>query len=158
MGASLEAFTELRFAGTTQVGDIDQAVAGLPEVVESFTISGDPDALVRLRVRDVEHLKLVIDRIRRTGIVTGTKTMIVLGATQNGRDVGPAHGGDLRLGAASAHDGSGCICCARSRSPRFHGWGASVPPLTWITSPVTNDARSDARYSTPFDISTGRPR
>lgn len=88
MGASLEAFTELRFAGTAQVDDIDQAVAGLPEVVESFTISGDPDALVRLRVRGVEHLKLVIDRIRRTGIVTETKTMIVLGATQSGHDVG----------------------------------------------------------------------
>ena len=92
MGASLEAFTELRFAGTTQVDDIDQAVAGLPEVVESFTISGDPDALVRLRVRDVEHLKLVIDRIRRTGIVTGTKTMIVLGSTQNGHDAGTSQG------------------------------------------------------------------
>ena len=81
MGVTLEAFTELRFAGSTQVGDIDAAVADLPEVVESFTISGDPDALVRLRVRDVDHLKRVIDRIRRTGIVTGTKTLIVLGST-----------------------------------------------------------------------------
>lgn len=80
MGVGLEAFTELRFAGTTQVGDIDTAVAGLPEVVESFTISGDPDALVRLRVTDVDHLKRVIDKIRRTGIVTGTKTLIVLGS------------------------------------------------------------------------------
>jgi Lrp/AsnC family leucine-responsive transcriptional regulator len=81
IGAHLEAFTELRFAGTTQVDDIDRAVADLPELVESFTISGDPDALVRLRVRDVDHLKQVIDRIRRTGTVTGTKTMIVLGST-----------------------------------------------------------------------------
>lgn len=80
MGVKLEAFTELRFAGSTQVGDIDAAVIDMPEVVESFTISGDPDALVRLRVTDVEHLKRVIDRIRRTGTVTGTKTLIVLGS------------------------------------------------------------------------------
>ena len=81
LGSRIEAFTELRFAGTTQVGDIDRAVANLPELVEAFTIAGDPDALVRLRVTDVDHLKRVIDRIRRTGKVTGTKTLIVLGST-----------------------------------------------------------------------------
>jgi DNA-binding Lrp family transcriptional regulator len=79
LGSHLEAFTELRFAGDTLVDEIDRAVADIPELIESFTISGDPDALVRLRVRDVDHLKHVIDRIRRTGTVTGTKTMIVLG-------------------------------------------------------------------------------
>ena len=81
MGVMLEAFTELRFAGNTQVDDIDAAVADITEVVESFTISGDPDALVRIRVTDVDHLKRVIDRIRRTGAVTGTKTLIVLGSS-----------------------------------------------------------------------------
>jgi hypothetical protein len=34
----------------------------------------------------------VCTRIRRTGIVTGTKTMIVLGATQNGHDAGTSQG------------------------------------------------------------------
>ena len=41
----------------------------------------DTDALLRLRVGDLGHLKHVIDRIRRTEGVTGTKTLIVLGAT-----------------------------------------------------------------------------
>jgi hypothetical protein len=41
--------------------------------VESFTIAGDPDALVRIRVGDLDHLKRVIDRIRRTNGVTGTE-------------------------------------------------------------------------------------
>jgi DNA-binding Lrp family transcriptional regulator len=85
MGAHLEAFTELRFRGDTQVDDIDRAVADLPELVQSFTIAGDPDALVHLRVRDVDHLKRVIDRIRRSGVVTGTKTLIVLGSTSGPR-------------------------------------------------------------------------
>ena len=79
LGNRIEAFTELRFAGSTQIDEIDSAVSGLPEVVEAFTIAGDPDALVRIRVSDLEHLKRVIDRIRRSGKVTGTKTLIALG-------------------------------------------------------------------------------
>jgi DNA-binding Lrp family transcriptional regulator len=86
LGGHLEAFTELRFAPGTQVGDIDNAVGDLPELVESFTLAGDPDALVRLRVRDVEHLKQVIDRIRRGrrggAKIVGTKTLIVLGKSK----------------------------------------------------------------------------
>jgi Lrp/AsnC family leucine-responsive transcriptional regulator len=88
-GRYVEAFTELRFAGTTQVDDIDRACADLPELVEAFTIAGDPDALVRLRVRDLDHLKRVIDQIRRTGRVSGTKTLIVLGSIA-GSDAVPA--------------------------------------------------------------------
>jgi len=83
LGGQLEAFSELRFAPGTQVDEIDAAVADLPELVESFTVAGDPDALVRLRVNDVDHLKRVIDRIRRgeagSAKIIGTKTLIVLG-------------------------------------------------------------------------------
>lgn len=87
LGNAIEAFVELRFAGATQVDEIDHAFVDLPELVEGFTIAGDPDALVRLRVADLDHLKRVIDRIRRGAGVTGTKTLIVLGAT-TGRDRG----------------------------------------------------------------------
>ena len=80
LGSEIEAFTEVRFAGSTQVDEIDEAVSGLPELVESFTIAGDPDALVRLRVTDLAHLKRVIDRMRRSGKIMGTKTLIVLGS------------------------------------------------------------------------------
>jgi DNA-binding Lrp family transcriptional regulator len=52
----------------------------LPEVDAVYTISGDPDALVHLRVRDVADLARVIDLIRRGGKVTGTKTLVVLGS------------------------------------------------------------------------------
>lgn len=105
LGRHLEAFAELRFAPGTQVGDIDHALDDLPELVESFTVAGDPDALVRLRVSDVDHLKQVIDRIRRSGRgsakVIGTKTLIVLGTS-----TGAASG--ARAGSAS-HAGGGVI-------------------------------------------------
>ena len=95
LGRPIEAFAELRFAPGTQVGDIDHALDDLPELVESFTVAGDPDALVRLRVNDVDHLKRVIDRIRQSqrgsAQVIGTKTLIVLG-----RSTGPA-GAPVRL-------------------------------------------------------------
>jgi Lrp/AsnC family leucine-responsive transcriptional regulator len=81
LGSQIEAFIELRFAGATQVDDIEATVSGLTEVVEAFTTAGDPDALVRVRATDLDHLKRVVDRIRRSGHVTGTKTLIVLGTT-----------------------------------------------------------------------------
>ena len=80
LGSEIEAFAEVRFQAGAQVGDIDEAFTTLPELVESFTTAGDPDGLVRLRVTDLDHLKRVIDRIRRTGQVVGTKTLIVLGS------------------------------------------------------------------------------
>jgi Lrp/AsnC family transcriptional regulator, leucine-responsive regulatory protein len=84
LGSEIEAFVELRFAGATQVDDIEKTVDGMAEVVEAFTTAGDPDALVRVRATDLDHLKRVVDRIRRSGKVTGTKTLIVLGTARPG--------------------------------------------------------------------------
>jgi len=85
-GEQIEAFIELRFAPGTQVAEVDTAVSDLPEVVESFTLAGDPDALAHVRVRDLEHLKNVVDRIRRGRRggpkVLTTRTVIVLGRTE----------------------------------------------------------------------------
>jgi Lrp/AsnC family leucine-responsive transcriptional regulator len=81
LGESLEAFAELRFAGSAPVDSIEGIVAAVPEIQALFTIAGDPDALAWIRVRDVEDLKKVIDKIRRTGNITGTKTLMVLGST-----------------------------------------------------------------------------
>lgn len=80
LGRPLEAFAELRFAGNTRVDDIAAVAKGIPEVQAVYTTAGDPDALALLRVRDVDDLKRVIDRLRSTGTVVGTKTLMVLGA------------------------------------------------------------------------------
>ncbi len=78
VGPSLEAFTELRFAGNTDVEEIIGVATALPEVREAFTMAGDPDALIRLRVDDVSHLGRVIKQLRHSGKVMSTKTLIVL--------------------------------------------------------------------------------
>jgi Lrp/AsnC family leucine-responsive transcriptional regulator len=84
LGRPLQAFTELRFAGNLPVDQIAGIAEGIPEVQTLFTTAGDPDALAWIRVRDVDDLKRVIDLLRRSGRVTGTKTLMVLGSSTPG--------------------------------------------------------------------------
>ena len=81
LGRPLEAFTELRFSGSARVDAIAAIGEGIPEVEAVFTVAGDPDALAWIRVRDVEELKRVIDQLRSSGAVVGTKTHMVLGTS-----------------------------------------------------------------------------
>jgi Lrp/AsnC family transcriptional regulator, leucine-responsive regulatory protein len=81
LGRPLEAFTELRFSGDTPVDKIAGIADNIEEVQAVFTIAGDPDALAWIRVSDVHELKRVIDRLRNSGDVIGTKTLIVLGTS-----------------------------------------------------------------------------
>ncbi|MEV0581375.1 Lrp/AsnC family transcriptional regulator [Nonomuraea sp. NPDC050310] len=80
LGWGIQAFTEMRYSGSTPVGEIVRTTTGFPEVEEVFTIAGDPDALIHVRARDLDHLQQVIDNLRRAGNVTGTKTLMVLGS------------------------------------------------------------------------------
>jgi len=78
-GATIEAFIELRFSGSTDIDEILETVGRLPEVDDVFTTAGDPDALARIRVDDMDHLQDVINKLRKSGKVRGTKTLMVLG-------------------------------------------------------------------------------
>lgn len=80
LGWGIEAFTELRYTGRTRVSDIVASTSKIPEVQAVYGTAGDPDALIHLRVRDVAHLRDVIDTLRAAGTVTGTKTLMVLGS------------------------------------------------------------------------------
>jgi Lrp/AsnC family leucine-responsive transcriptional regulator len=78
LGPSVDAFVELRMRGNASLDEITEAVTGIPEVREVFTVAGDPDALVRIRMESVAHLKDVVNALRLSGRVTGTKTLMVL--------------------------------------------------------------------------------
>lgn len=88
LGWGIEAFTELRYAGATPVSSIIASASAIPEVQAIYTIAGDPDALIHLRVRDLGHLQEAIDRLRRTGTVVGTKTLMVLGSWSRDESTG----------------------------------------------------------------------
>lgn len=98
MGPSIDAFAELRIPGVTSVDEIVGAVSGIAEVTEVFTLAGDPDALVRIRIDDVDHLRQVINQLRLSGTFTGTKTLMVLEHWSRARDerLGKARPGDRR--------------------------------------------------------------
>jgi Lrp/AsnC family leucine-responsive transcriptional regulator len=77
-GRQLEALTELRFNGKTNLDQIRTAVMSLQQVQAVFTTAWDPDAVVWLRVEDRDGLRQAIDGIRRNVEVTGTKTLLIL--------------------------------------------------------------------------------
>ena len=81
----LDAFTEIRLTGGTDTREIEEIARQVPEVQQYYTVAGDPDALVRFRVRNVDHLQQVVNAIRSTGIVAGTKTLIVMAAWDRAR-------------------------------------------------------------------------
>lgn len=75
---TIDAFTELRLEGSAETGDMTEVLKHWPEIQAVYTIAGDPDVLVRLRVEDVDHLQRVVNAMRRTGRLTATKTLIVM--------------------------------------------------------------------------------
>jgi Lrp/AsnC family leucine-responsive transcriptional regulator len=79
---ALEAFTEVRLNGATESGELEEILKDVPEVQQYFTISGDPDALIHFRVKDADDLQRVVNDMRRSGKLAGTKTLIVLASWQ----------------------------------------------------------------------------
>jgi DNA-binding Lrp family transcriptional regulator len=78
IGWTTEAFVELFCTGRTTPVQIATATRRHPEVVASYTVSGEADALVHLRAADIAHLEQALERLRAEPFVTSTRSMIVL--------------------------------------------------------------------------------
>lgn len=78
LGDRIDVLVELYCADRTAPADVRNSVAHVEEVVEAFTVSGEPDALLRLQVDNVRHLERVVEKLRRDPNVVRTRTMIVL--------------------------------------------------------------------------------
>ncbi|HEX2773878.1 MAG TPA: Lrp/AsnC family transcriptional regulator [Micromonosporaceae bacterium] len=78
VGWTTEAFVELFCTGRTTPAQIAAATKRHPEVVGSYTVSGEADALVHLRAADIAHLEQALERLRAEPFVTSTRSMIVL--------------------------------------------------------------------------------
>lgn len=83
----LDAFTEIRLKSGTEARDFEEIAKQVPEIQQYYTIAGDPDGLVRFRVRNVDHLQQVVNKIRKTPIVDGTKTLIVMSVWDRSREI-----------------------------------------------------------------------
>jgi Lrp/AsnC family transcriptional regulator, leucine-responsive regulatory protein len=75
---AIEVVMEVYCADRTSPRDIRPSFEQFDEVVTAFTVSGEPDVLLRLRVDNVAHLEEVVERVRRDPNVVRTRTMLVL--------------------------------------------------------------------------------
>jgi DNA-binding Lrp family transcriptional regulator len=78
VGWTTEAFVELFCTGRTTPAQLATATKRHPEVIGSYTVSGEADALVHLRAADIAHLEQALERLRAEPFVTSTRSMIVL--------------------------------------------------------------------------------
>lgn len=74
----VEAFIEVRLIGGEDMAEVEKIVRNVDGVQEYYSVSGDADAILRCRVPNVEQLQHVVNRLRLTGKVVGTKTLIVM--------------------------------------------------------------------------------
>jgi Lrp/AsnC family transcriptional regulator, leucine-responsive regulatory protein len=85
VGDSLEAFTELQYAGDVDQEEIFSILSKIEEVESVYAMAGNADALVHLRVDHVDDLKRVITKLRSSGNPLSTRTLIVLESRPGGR-------------------------------------------------------------------------
>lgn len=78
LGAAIEALVELFFAPGTPLPEVTERLAAHPEVVEAWSVSGDADAIARVRTQDTRDLERLIVELQRDGSVVRTRSQIVL--------------------------------------------------------------------------------
>ena len=77
-GMGTEAYVELFCRGTVAPHDLKRILSAVPEVVDAATITGEADAIVHIRSRDVASLEVALENIRAATSVDHTRSAIVL--------------------------------------------------------------------------------
>jgi Lrp/AsnC family leucine-responsive transcriptional regulator len=78
LGSSTEALIELFFAPGTPLDEVAATLHGHPEVVEAWSVTGDADAIARVRAQDNADLERVIIALQAGGPVERTRSQVVL--------------------------------------------------------------------------------
>lgn len=78
LGEGIEALIEIYCSDRTAPADVGRSLAGLDQIISAFTVSGEADAVVRVRVESIASLEEFVERLRRDPNVVRTKTLIVL--------------------------------------------------------------------------------
>lgn len=77
-GDRTEALVELFFAPGTLLDQVAQILNAHPEVVEAWSVTGDADAIARVRTHDNADLERLIIDLQRNGLVQRTRSQVVL--------------------------------------------------------------------------------
>jgi Lrp/AsnC family transcriptional regulator, leucine-responsive regulatory protein len=78
IGDHTEALIELFYAPGTQLDSVAESLRSHPEVVEAWSVTGEADAIARVRTRDNADLERLIIDLQRDGLVQRTRSQVVL--------------------------------------------------------------------------------
>ena len=78
LGATTEALVELFFAPGTLLDSVAETLREHPEVVEAWSVTGEADAIARVRTQDNGDLERLIMELQRDGLVQRTRSQVVL--------------------------------------------------------------------------------
>lgn len=78
LGWGTEALVELFYAQGTLLDEVAKTLADHPEVVEAWSVTGEADAIARVRTEDNADLERLIMDLQRTDHVIRTRSQVVL--------------------------------------------------------------------------------
>ena len=78
MGWNTEALVELFFKPGTQLDEVARILREHPEVAEAWSVTGDADAIARVRTEDNATLERLIMDLQRHGLVIRTRSQVVM--------------------------------------------------------------------------------
>jgi Lrp/AsnC family leucine-responsive transcriptional regulator len=78
IGDHTEALIELFFAPGTQLDAVADTLSDHPEVLEAWSVTGEADAIARVRTHDNADLERLIRELQRDGQVVRTRSQVVL--------------------------------------------------------------------------------
>jgi Lrp/AsnC family transcriptional regulator, leucine-responsive regulatory protein len=78
LGDQTEALIELFYSPGTQLPAVAETLRSHPEVVEAWSVTGEADAIARVRTRDNADLERLIIDLQRDGQVQRTRSQVVL--------------------------------------------------------------------------------
>jgi Lrp/AsnC family transcriptional regulator, leucine-responsive regulatory protein len=78
LGDRTEAMIELFFAPGTLLDEVADTLRRYPEVVDAWSVTGEADAIARVRTQDNSDLERLIIDLQRHGPVQRTRSQVVL--------------------------------------------------------------------------------
>ncbi len=78
LGWQTEALVELFYRPGTTLDEVAHTLREHPEVVEAWSVTGEADAIARVRTADNSDLERLIIDLQRNGMVERTRSQVVL--------------------------------------------------------------------------------
>ncbi len=78
MGWNTEALVELFYRPGTTLDEVAETLRRHPELVEAWSVTGEADAIARVRTEDNVGLERLIMDLQRNGLVVRTRSQVVM--------------------------------------------------------------------------------